>query len=120
MVIVRREKSSPRSLETIFGIRTRLLMNHPIQSVPTVFSSQRVEDVVRRLHVANRFAALSGPHMAVVLEMERDFVFGIMREDRAKECMDLYDFIFRKIDFPIDQPTAQQSGLHQDGQETRL
>ena len=76
-------------------------MNHPVQSVLAVSHSQRVEDVVRRLHMANRFAALTGPYMALALEMERDFVFGIMSEDRAKECTALYDFIFRAIDFPV-------------------
>jgi len=75
-------------------------MNHPVQSARVAFTSQRVDDVVRRLHVANRFAALSGPYMALALEMERDFVFGILSEDQVKECTALYDFIFRAVDFP--------------------
>jgi len=89
-------------------------MNNPVKPAPSVFASQRVEDVVRRLHVVNRFAALTGPYTAQALEMERDFVFGIMREDRAKECTALYEFIFRAIDFPIGQSMAQQSESHHD------
>ena len=88
-------------------------MNHPVQPAPAVFKSQRVEDVVRRLHMANRFAALSGPYMALALEMERDFIFGIMREDRARECTDLYDFIFRKIDFASSSAAGQRRATDQ-------
>lgn len=88
-------------------------MNDAEQSAPAVFNGQRVEDVVRRLHIIDRFAALTGAHALLALEMERDFVFGIMREDRANECMALYDFIFREIDFASSSAAGQRRAADQ-------
>ena len=56
-------------------------MDDSAQLALPALTGQRVEDVVRRLHAVSRFAALTGPNMALALEMERDFIFGIMRGD---------------------------------------
>ena len=83
-------------------------MNDPSQLAPPVFTGQRVEDVVRRLHVVSCFATLTGPHALLALEMERDFVFGMMSEARANECRALYNFIFDRTDFPTEASAVGQ------------
>lgn len=102
---MRRYRFDRRSLNLFRSAWAKTFMRDVEKQLPAVFTNQHLGDVIERLQLVTRLTSLTGPD-ELTLQMQRDFIFGIMSERQAAECRALYNFIFKGIDFPTVSTTS--------------